>query len=105
MNRQLPALALALAATAAALAACTDRSDPDWIEAETVQEAALPTETRASLDRELAGKDYRITDIDKETEDGERVYAIEVVTGGREKEYEITADGRILEIEDKGRAR
>jgi len=40
-----------------------------------------------------------ITEAEKDTEDGKVVYEIEVTSGGKEIDIELTADGKVLKIE------
>ena len=62
-----------------------------------IKASDLPEAVRATLEKEAPGAE--IEEIEKEEEDGQVVYEIEVEIDGKEMELEIAADGTLLEKE------
>jgi len=42
-----------------------------------------------------------LTEAEMETEDGQTVYVLEGEAAGKEYEIEVTADGKVLEVEEE----
>jgi hypothetical protein len=76
-----------LVVLAAAARAAEEKIPPD----------KLPKEVRAAVDGKFPGAE--LTSIEKETENGQVVYDIELKHKGRKYEMDIKEDGTILEIE------
>ena len=65
-------------------------------------EIALSEVPQAAKDAALAAVPGLVLDeAARETEDGETVYCLEGEAGGKEYELEVTADGRVLELESE----
>jgi hypothetical protein len=66
-----------------------------------IKASDLPEAERATLEKEAPGAE--IEEIEKEEENGQVIYEIEVKIDGKEMELEIAADGTLLEKEgDEG---
>ena len=64
--------------------------------------ADLPQKVKASLDRRFPGAD--LTAAEKETENGNVVFDLELKHEGRKYEMDVKEDGTILEIEKEVKA-
>ncbi len=76
-----------------------DDEDEDDDEVQ-VSLADVPEAVKATILREAGGAE--IKEIERETEDGQTIYSVEVLIEGREVEFEIAPDGTLLgkEVED-----
>lgn len=59
----------------------------------------LPAAVRAAAEKAVPG--IVLQEADRETEDGTVVYDVEGEANGKEYELEITADGKVLEVESE----
>lgn len=75
-------------------------ADDDDEEEVTVSLAELPEAVRATLAKEAGAA--AISEIERETENGQTLYSAEVIIDGQEVEFEIAPDGTLLgrEVED-----
>ncbi len=65
----------------------------------TIEWSSLPKAVQAALTKELHGK--KPEKIEMESEDGFVAYEAKAKIGGLTKEFKVTADGRLIEIEQK----
>lgn len=91
---------LALAWTPAALSGENEKGERGEKGKEaTVEWKSLPKVVKAALTRELHGK--KPEKIEMESEDGFVAYEAKAKIGGLTKDFKVTADGRLIEIEQK----
>ncbi len=72
-------------------------SGPGPAVAEEIAVGDLPDAVVNAINERFA--DARIQEAEREVEDGEVIYEVEVVSGGTEYDVEVTAAGQILEVE------
>ena len=66
---------------------------------ESKEKSQLPEKALQAINKAYA--DATITEVEKENEDGKEVYEVELKSGGKEIEVDVTADGKILSNEDE----
>ena len=59
----------------------------------------LPAKVVDAIEAKFPGA--KITEAEKETEDGDTVYEVEINFGDEELEVEVSEDGKILEVEEE----
>jgi hypothetical protein len=90
--------AVALAALAVALVAGVGVVSAEETE-EPVAIKDLPKAVVDAIEKEYP--DAELLEAEKETENGETLYEVEIQTGGKTLEVEITPEGKIIEVEEE----
>lgn len=89
--------AVALSALAVALVA-----GAGVVSAESEEPVAIKDLPKAVVDAiERDYPDAELLEAEKETENGETLYEVEIKTGGKTLEVEVTPEGKIIEVEEE----
>ena len=91
-----PAMTNGLAALILAAGLCTVATAEDKEEA--VKLAQVPAAAQGSIKKLATEKE--IKKVERSIEDGKVAYEVEVARGGRELEFKVSADGKLLSLEE-----
>ena len=88
-------VAAALAVPVVTVNAYADEKNEENHPHQTVKMADLPAAVKATVQKEAKGK--TIESIKKETENGKTTYEVELVSGGKGQDLEISEAGKVVE--------